>query len=365
MSLLSLRIWALTLVFRPVGRIENGFARCISGRYLITRVSTDADRTEKVMKATASLALACCLFAVAMAMAQGRDAAQNTPPPDPTRELTAPDIPGVVMSGTIVKFIRAGFNETEGAISAPDGSFLFCEQGANRIIKVDNKGAISTFLEDTNRTIGLAYDHKGRLIGTEARDPRIGVLTPVRSVLADSFAGQPLSYPNDLVIDKKNGIYFTDPIYQPPIAFRPAPEGRVPLLFYIKPDGTLTKLTDAVTSPNGVQLSPDEKTLYATNRGQIMGFDVQPDGSVKNPRKFADSGGDGLAVDNAGRLYAATGDGIRVISPMGQILGTIPTPVGMQSVAFAGPDKKTLYAVGRGAAYKIAVLAEGIRSRAK
>ena len=124
-------------------------------------------------------------------------------------------------------------------------------------------------------------------------------------------------------------------------------------------------MTEDVTAPNGVQLSPDEKTLYATNGTHIVAFDIQPDGSVKNPRKFADSRGDGLAVDNAGRLYAAVAEGINVISPQGQILGTISTPVGMQSVGFAGRDHRTMFAVGRGAAYKISMLAEGIKSRAK
>ena len=83
------------------------------------------------------------------------------------------------------------------------------------------------------------------------------------------------------------------------------------------------KLTEEVTAPNGVQLSPDEKTLYATNGTRIMAFDVQPDGSVTSPRTFVMSGGDGLAIDNAGRLYAAVAGvrGIRVFSPQGQDLG--------------------------------------------
>ena len=115
-----------------------------------------------------------------------------------------------------------------------------------------------------------------------------------------------------------------------------------------------------------MQLSPDEKILYATNGDHIVAFDVRDDGSFSNPRKFAQTGGDGLAIDSAGRLYAAVGaGGIRVVSPQGEILGTIPTPVGMRSVGFAGRDKKTMFAVGRGAAYRIQMLAEGIKTRAK
>src|SRR5262245_22858176 len=315
------------------------------------------------MTAKATFVLAGCVLASTFAQGQG-GGRQDGPPPDPKRELTAPGIPGVVAAGTKVQFIRADFNGTEGVITMADGSVLFTEQDADKIIKIDPSGTITTFLENTNRTVGLAYDSKGRLIGTQSLDPKVGVLHPTRAVLADSFEGQPLVRPNDLVIDKKGGIYFSDPI---PGAnrFREPPPGRKPLLFYIRPDGRLTKLTEEVTAPNGVQLSPDEKTLYATNGTHIVAFDVQPDGSVKNPRKFADSRGDGLAVDNAGRLYAAVAEGINVISPQGQILGTIPTPVGMQSVGFAGRDRKTMFMVGRGAAYKLPVLTEGIKSRAK
>lgn len=308
-----------------------------------------------------------CLFisGIVLGQAQGQNPAQ---PPEPAlKEVTAPDIPGVIKGGTKVTLLRDGFNGTEGVISMPDGSVLFTEQDANKIIRVDKNDNISTYLENTNRTIGLAYDHKGRLIGTQSRDPMVGVLAPTRQVLADKFEGQPLVRPNDLVIDKKGGIYFSDPIPNPQAAFREPPPGRKPLLFYIKPNGQLTKLTEEVTAPNGVQLSPDEKTLYATNGQRIMAFDVQPDGSVTNGRTFVMSGGDGLAIDNAGRLYAAVGAvrGIRVFSPQGQDLGTIPAGAPPQSVGFAGPDKKTLYIVGRGALYKTQVLTEGFKSRGK
>jgi len=310
---------------------------------------------------------ACVAFALSLAASvafgQGR---ADQPQPDPAREVTATGIPGVIADGTKIQFIRAGFNGTEGVIGMPDGSVLFTEQDADKIIRVDPAGNISTYLENTNRTVGLAYDPKGRLVAAQSRDPKIGVLAPTRMVLADAFEGQPLVRPNDLVIDKKGGIYFSDPIPGAQQRFREPPPGRKPLLFYITPAGKMTKLTEYVTAPNGVQLSPDEKTLYATNGDHIVAFDVQADGSVTNPRRWAETGGDGLAIDNAGRLYAAIGaGGIRVVSPKGEILGTIPTPVGMQSVGFAGRDKKTMFAVGRGAAYRISMLAEGIKSRAK
>ncbi|HVY80486.1 MAG TPA: SMP-30/gluconolactonase/LRE family protein [Steroidobacteraceae bacterium] len=274
-------------------------------------------------------------------------------------------IPGVVAAGAKLQLVGEGFKGTEGLIGMSDGSVLFCEIDTNRIIHLDLAGNASIYLEDSNRAIGLAYDARGRLIAAQSREPRIGVLAPTRLTLADSFAGQPLVRPNDLVVDQKGGLYFSDPIPSPQLQFRDPPPGRKPLLFYIRPDGTLTQLTDVIARPNGVQLSTDEKTLYAVDGDQIVAFDVQADGSVKNPRKFADATGDGLAVDSANRLYVATEAGVRVLSPKGRSLGLIPTPVRIQSVAFAGADRKTLYAAGRGKVFRISLLARGIASRAK
>ena len=322
---------------------------------------------------TAAVAVGAVL-ACAVVWSQEQPPAAAPPAPSaPLGVTVAPDIPGVIRGGTKVVLLRAGFRGTEAAIAMPDGSLLFAEYDANRILKVERNDRISLYLEDSNGTIGLAYDPAGRLVGTQmgmampARDPLVGILVPARTALAERFDGQPLSRPNDLVIDRKGGIYFTDTIPPARLAFRPPPPGRTPLLFYIRPDGQLVRLTDYVKTPNGIQLSPDEKTLYATNGQTIAAFDVQPDGSVTNPRTFAMSGGDGMAVDEAGRLYSAVGavQGVRVFSPQGQDLGTIPVGIAPQSVAFAGPEKKTLYIVGRGAVYKTDMIARGLTTRAK
>jgi gluconolactonase len=135
-------------------------------------------------------------------------------------------------------------------------------------------------------------------------------------------------------------------------------------------------------------LSPDEKTLYVTNGGVILAFDIQSDGIVNNRRDYAKlegGNGDGMAVDAAGRLYVTTAPGVQVFGPDGKYLGTIPTPRNPISVAFSGPDKKTLYIVGSGALgpdgkelttpqgvrnnaktiYKISMVAQGYRGRSK
>lgn len=325
------------------------------------------------MKTTASILMLGCLLgpAAALAVAQAGGAAA------PTTFTIAPNIPGVVAGGTRVELVREGLQGTGQVIAAPDGAIVLTENEANKLLLVDKNGTWSTIAEETNRTVGLAYDPQGRLIGTVTRKPRLEVFAPTRYVLVDSFEGQPLSRPNDLVVDTKGGVYFTDYIPLPDQAFAPPPSGRRDALFYITPGGQLIKITEYVENPNGIQLSPDGKVLYAANGDVISAFDVQPDGTVRNPRTFTTLAGvtrtatgfagaaDGLAVDDAGRLYVAAAMGVQVFDPTGAHLGTIPFPRGPQGLAFAGPDKKTLFVVGRGALYRVSMLAQGMTGRVK
>lgn len=301
----------------------------------------------------------------------GMVSAQNAPPvpasgTDASRELVADGIGGVIAAGTKVHFIQGGLRGSEGVISMLDGTPLFCEPDNNRIYKITDDNQLVPFLEDTNRTIGLAYDHKGRLISTQSFQPRLGILSPNREVLVDSFDGRPLVRPNDLVVDKKNGIYFSDPLPgNPKQAFREPPPGRKGLMLYRRPDGAVIKVAEAVTEPHKITLSPDERTFYAGDRDRVLAFDVKSDGTVVNPRTFAEVHGEALTVDESGRLYVSLDEGIDVFSPQGKLLGTIPTAVHIQNFAFTGKDRRTLIAVGKGNVYRIAMLSRGLRSRQK
>ncbi len=291
------------------------------------------------------------------------------PPVKSPPDTTAPDIPGVVRGGTKVHLIRDLFHSTEGPIAMPDGSLLFTEQdaGDGQLVKIDKDDNVSVFLTNTNRTIGLAYDTKGRLLGVQSNIARVAVLAPTRSTLVEQVNGLPLVAPNDLVADRKGGVYFSDPLNS---RFRPTPPSRTKQwIVYVRPDGKAMPVSEEVERPNGVTLSPDGNVLYASDGPAIDALDVQPDGTLRNFRKFAMLKGgnaDSICVDNAGRLYVGSGmAGVQVFSPKGEHLGTIPTPLGAQAVAFAGPDKKTLYIVGGGAVWKVPMIAEGIKGRAK
>lgn len=307
---------------------------------------------------------------------QGRGA-----PPPPATDTVAPGIPGVVAAGAKVHVIKEGFNGSEGTITLPDGSVIFSETTANRTIKIDKDDNVSTFLEDTNGANGMFFDQEGRLFVTQVPfgSGGISIIYPpaAKRTLVKDFDGKPFGRANDLTVDKKGGVYFSDSANAAPM-----PPGGVPLpaaLYYLAPKATKPiQLLSDVAFPNGVVLSRDEKTLYLnnTNGEYLLAFDVQPDGTLKNRRNFAKyegvtpnaagvpvSGADGLTIDSQGRLYAACANGVQVFSPQGQHLGTIPIPRPPQNLSFAGADKKTLYVVGRGIASRVQMLAQGLKER--
>ena len=231
----------------------------------------------------------CFLGGVTAFGQEGGGRATQAPPP-PT-ETVAPNIPGVVAGGKVQVFKIA--STTEGPIAMPDGSVLFTETAANRVWRIDKDDKVSLFLENTGGALGLGFDSKGRLIATGQR--KISVIYPKgqEAVLADNFNGEPLGLPNDLVVSKNGGVYFTAP---GPNAEQ-LKEGSLPAepaVFYIPPGGKAIKVADFMTNdrvrgrPNGIQLSPDEKTLYVNNSwGEyLIAYDIQPHGTVRNRRNF-------------------------------------------------------------------------------
>jgi gluconolactonase len=301
------------------------------------------------------------------------------------REATIAAIPEVIAAGA--RWTRAwqGSDNADGLVGTPEGGVLFAQEQPHRVLKLDANDAVSVHVENTHGAGSLALDAKGRLIAVErtctdpgltqpcAEPPRVAVIFPAadRKVLADSFQGKPLGRLNDLVVDRNGGVYFT--------------AGGA---FYASPRAVVSSVGENLRA-NGIMLSPDETILYVTNGAGIAAFDVQPDGTVRNQRNFATleagGSGDGMAVDSVGRLYVTSAPGVQIFNPQGKYLGLIPTPRSAISVAFSGPDKKTLYVVCTGALdadgkdmttppgvrnnaksiFKIRLLAPGFGGRAK
>jgi gluconolactonase len=311
------------------------------------------------------------------------------PQPPPAKEVTIMAIPGVIAAGAKWTLVWQG-NENADGIVGFDGGLLFAQEQTNHVNRLDKHDKFSVYLANGHGPGAVTIGPKGRIIVDErtCTDPGghmggkpadcteptgVAALTPERKVLANSYMGMGLGRVNDLIADKKGGVYFTTNTGSG--------------VFYIKPNGEVIGIGEKIRS-NGINLSPDEKTLYVTNGPVIMAFDVQPDGSVANQREFGKleggGNGDGMAIDSTGRIYD-TANGIQVLSPEGKYLGMIPTPRTVISVAFSGPGKKTLYAACIGALdangkeistpagvrntamtiYKTTLLAQGFKGRAK
>ncbi len=296
----------------------------------------------------------------------------------PAWDTYTPNIPGVVTGGTRVELLTDQLNGTEGPVALPDGTLLFTQGGARQLTRIDKNGKLSTFLENI-QSGGLGFDAKGRLIANDNTQGKQGIYIVYPKGAEKTLIDRKthgFDQSNDIVVDKKGGVYFTQP--------EQANVG------YIFPDGKGMRIVaERITRPNGITMSPDEKVLYVNDsRGEyLLAYDVQPDGSLTNRRNFtryhqvntSAAGGDvgpslrykvtscadGLAVDKEGRVYNAGCNGIQVYSPQGKHLGTIPTARQIQNLAFAGPDKKTLYLVGRGGAWKVETLTQGYSGRAK
>lgn len=287
-------------------------------------------------------------------------------------------IEGVVTQGTQVEFIKDKFEGTEGPIALPDGSVIFTETRANRVTRIAEDNSISTYFDNSNGTNGLAFTKKGELVSVQNLKPQVGVVYPKgnEKVWVDNYQGKPFQRPNDLVIDKNGGVYFTDIGVQPKGEIT---EPARPAVYYATADGKITQVVSDVERPNGVQLSRDEKTLYLANTAgeYLLSYPITGKGQLGARKDFAklagyekgengfSSGADGIAIDDKGRVYVTSNKGIEVFDEKGNALGIIAVPHKPQNIAFAGKDKKTLYIVGRGAAYKVAVATPGFKGRVK
>jgi len=293
--------------------------------------------------------------------------------PQGAKDVTTSAIPGVVAAGQKWNPLWDGPDTADGIVGTPDGGVIFAQREVNRVRKIDINGKSSVVVENTDGAGALGIDYQGRIVGMLRDHPSVAYLYPEHRVLTDNYQGIPLKGAADLVVEHRGGLYFTESRRMP-----------TPATYYLAPDGKMFFFGEGRRA-NGLALSPDEKTLYLPNREIIEAFDILPDGTGTNRRDFAKLQGegaasDGMAVDAEGRLYATTRYGVQIIGAKGEFIGTIPTPRPSTSVAFSGPDKKTLFIVTRGGVdasgkertdatartiYSLPMLAQGFKGRAK
>jgi gluconolactonase len=324
------------------------------------------------------------LIAACMTSAWSADAVPDLMKAPPPEGLVARDTaPGLA---AVVCFL-------EGPAVDAAGNVFFSDIAGNRILKRDAKGVVSTFRADSGRTNGNCFDAQGRLISCEGGEQGVGRRRMVRTdmssgqvtVLTDKHEGKRYNSPNDCCVDGKGRIWFTDPRYG---ADRSDLEMDVEGVYRIDGNSKVTRVLTQkeVDRPNGIALSPDDRTLYVIDshpkvggNRKIWGFDVADDGSLSKQRVVYDfgkgRGGDGMRVDVKGNLWVAAGinrprgnpgesldvpAGVYVISPAGKLLGRIPIPEDLiTNVAFGGPERKTLYVTAGKTLYQVPTIVAG------
>lgn len=256
---------------------------------------------------------------------------------------------------------------TEGGALAGDGSILFSDIG-NRIMQFDPRnGKVSVFREPSGRANGLIFDPKGRLVAAEGANTgggrRVSLTEPDGTVrtLADRYQGRRFNSPNDVAVDAQGRVYFSDPRY---VGDDPR-ELEHESVYRIDPDGTVTRLDTTARKPNGLAVSPDQKTLYVADNGParrvLLALDLDARGNATHPRVLRDLGTgrgiDGMTVTTDGRIVAAAGSGekggVYVFTSAGEPGGFIPVPEPPTNVEFGGDDGKTLYITAGKSLYRI------------
>jgi gluconolactonase len=282
---------------------------------------------------------------------------------------------GLVPEGTKAR-TAANICFLEGPAWHAGGDLYFSDISGNRILKMAPDGAVSIFREDSGRTNGNTFDAEGRLISCEGAEFGPGgrrrmVRTDLASgkveVLTERFEGRRYNAPNDVVVDHRGRIWFTDPYYgTDPDSLEMGCEA-----VYCIDGKTVRRVATQpdIGRPNGLAITPDDKTLYVIDSHNVEGgnrkiwaFDVTDDGNLTRQRLVFDfgrgRGGDGMRLDRRGNLWVAAGvlksrnpyettevqTGVHVISPEGKLLGRIPIPEDVwTNLTFAGTEMKALY----------------------
>lgn len=265
----------------------------------------------------------------------------------------------LVAPGAKVEQLAGGFAFTEGPARDAQGNVYFSDIPNARIHKWSLDGKLSTFRENSGGANGLFFDRAGNLVACEGGNRRVTSIAPGGEVaiLADSYGGKKLNSPNDLWVDPRGGVYFSDPRY----GSQEGLEQDGFHVYYLPSDRKrLLRVTDDLVKPNGVVGSADGKLLYITDAGdgKTYVYRIQADGLLADRKLIAPVGADGMTLDEQGNLYLASG-GVQVYSPDGKKLVAIEVPESPSNVCFGGADRRTLFITARKGLYAIRMSVRG------
>jgi len=275
-----------------------------------------------------------------------------------------------LLEGDSVETVAEGLVFTEGPLWLPDGSLLFQDVKAEKSYRVAPDGTLHRLRENTGAANGQTFDAEGRIIFCEQTGRRISRMNLDGSnveTVVEAWQGARLNSPNDIVARSDGLVYFTDPPYGV------APGDRslhFQGVFALDSLATARLVLDDFEKPNGLALSPDEKTLYVcdTARYHVRAFSIEKSGGlvVGSGRVFATldpgqpGGPDGLKVDRDGRVYVAVALGVWVYEPDGTLLGILSLPQRPSNLNWGDPDGRTLFITAVDHVYRVRFRVAGV-----
>jgi len=270
----------------------------------------------------------------------------------------------IIEKNTEIKEVATDFAFTEGPAVAKDGRVFFTDQPNDKIHIWDEKKGISLYLEGTGRSNGLFFNAKNQLVACADEYNQLAYFDENKKlhVIHEGFENKHLNAPNDLWIAPNGGIYFSDPYY--PRTWWPKNhqmEQEVQGVYYVNPEGKISRIINDFERPNGLIGTPDGQTLYVADikAEKIWKYDIQKDGSLINKTFFAPHGSDGMTIDNQGNVYL-TYDKVWVYNAEGELIEEIEVPERPSNVCFGGKKRNTLFITARTSIYTLKMKVKGV-----
>jgi len=285
----------------------------------------------------------------------------------------SPEINSLIPKDAVIEVLAEGFDWSEGPVWIKDGGYLlFNDVPQNTTYKWSEQEGLTIFLRPAGYALGdnppgielgsnglFVHPMTGKLVLCDHGNRCIAVLNRKnwsKSILVDSFEGKKFNSPNDIVISSSGHYYFTDPPYGLSSPDFPGKELDYSGVYHVEPNGSIMLVTKELDRPNGIGLSPDEKTLYVANSGNRkywVTIDVADDGTTGKRRIFYDATEfdkygklglcDGLTVDTSGNLWATGPGGVMIFTPDGKHIGSIDTGTSLSNCCFGGVEGNELY----------------------
>lgn len=272
----------------------------------------------------------------------------------------------LIAKGAVLTKLSDQYAFTEGPAVDKKGNVFFTDQPNNRIFKCSINGEISVYMENAGRSNGLYFDSEDNLLACADGKNEIWKIDKNKkvTVLVNDFEGKRLNGPNDLWVDPKGGIYFTDPYYQRDYWIHTTKEIEQESVYYLSPDKSkITSVASNLLKPNGIVGTSDGKILYVADIGAntTYSYIINADGSLGEKKLFTASGSDGMTIDAAGNVYL-TGNGVTVYNKQGEKIAHIDVnEPWTANVCFGGKKFKTLFITASKSVYTLEMNVKGMK----